>query len=254
MGLSNPKTKPSPVLKESDPLFGVLGEEQVGINPLSGRPRIAPEVLEGMHQYLLISNGEELLVKEGRVRRSVGEAEKSPFTQKSSLSLEPVPIISHNVDIGKGIVFGYESDESSSRSFPDHQAERKLVCADSQDGVGSSLFVSSASAMAIGPPSGSSIVVAPFQASSSVYRIGFSETSPSGSSLKTKKPRKRQSKIARILKGKNIGDLGVDVLLKPGLTTGKMEKRKAVLELDGVSSAVRAKTPEIVPKGGLSTI
>ncbi|KAG7533614.1 Zinc knuckle CX2CX4HX4C [Arabidopsis thaliana x Arabidopsis arenosa] len=36
-----PKPPPSPVLKESDPLFGVLKESQVGLDPNTGRPRIA---------------------------------------------------------------------------------------------------------------------------------------------------------------------------------------------------------------------
>ncbi|XP_018462266.1 uncharacterized protein At4g02000-like [Raphanus sativus] len=35
-------------LSESDPLFGVLKDDQVGIHPISGRPRIAPEVLQEM--------------------------------------------------------------------------------------------------------------------------------------------------------------------------------------------------------------
>lgn len=47
----------SPVLKDSDPLFGVLREDQVGVNPLTGIPRIAQEVLEGMRLYLLVANG-----------------------------------------------------------------------------------------------------------------------------------------------------------------------------------------------------
>ena len=42
------KKKVNPVLTESDLLFGVLEESQVGINPNTGRPRIAPEVLDGM--------------------------------------------------------------------------------------------------------------------------------------------------------------------------------------------------------------
>lgn len=35
------------VLVESDLLFGVLSKSQVGSDPMTGRPRIAPEVLEG---------------------------------------------------------------------------------------------------------------------------------------------------------------------------------------------------------------
>ena len=35
------------VITNNDPLYGVLKEEQVGINPATGRPRIAADVLEG---------------------------------------------------------------------------------------------------------------------------------------------------------------------------------------------------------------
>lgn len=252
MGQIPPKPKFTPILKESDPLFGVLGENQIGINPISGRPRIAPEVLEGMRQYLLISNGEDRLVKEERVRRSVGEAEKSPFTQKSILSLEPIPLISHDVDKGKGIVFGYDSDESSSNSASSLQSGQKILAANTHDGGGSSWTVSSPSASSTGDRFDSSGNLDLFKTSSSVYRIGFVETSPSGSSLKKRKPRKRQSKKARLLKGRNSGVLPEDVVRKIGLASGNLEKRKAVSELDGVSNAVKAKTPVIVPKEGLS--
>lgn len=43
MSISQSSQTPK-VLSENDPLFGILKEDQVGINPLSGRPRIAPEI------------------------------------------------------------------------------------------------------------------------------------------------------------------------------------------------------------------
>ena len=67
-------------LSESDPLFGVLEEDQVGINPASGRPRIAPEVLEEMRNYLRASTSEDRHVREQRVISSVKEAESNPIT------------------------------------------------------------------------------------------------------------------------------------------------------------------------------
>lgn len=79
------------VISEKDPLFGVLNEDQVGINPLSGRPRISPEVLEEMQNYLLASSNEDRLVREQRVISSVKEAKQNPITQKSVLQLIPPP-------------------------------------------------------------------------------------------------------------------------------------------------------------------
>lgn len=40
------------IIKEDDPLFGVIEEHQVGLNPATGRQRIAKEVLDGMRQSL----------------------------------------------------------------------------------------------------------------------------------------------------------------------------------------------------------
>lgn len=45
------------VITKSDPLFGVVSEEQDGINPLTGRLRIAPGVLQNMRDYLTTANG-----------------------------------------------------------------------------------------------------------------------------------------------------------------------------------------------------
>lgn len=45
--------KTAPLINRDDPLFGVLEESQIGLNPLTGRPKIAKEVLEGMRLYLL---------------------------------------------------------------------------------------------------------------------------------------------------------------------------------------------------------
>ncbi|XP_018474042.1 uncharacterized protein LOC108845310 [Raphanus sativus] len=108
-GNSIPKPRPTRLIKETDPLYGVLEESQVGINPNSGRPKIAAEVLEGMRQYLLAAEGEERRAREERVRRSVGEAEKDLFTQKVALSLEPIPTITKDLDKGKGHIFGYDA-------------------------------------------------------------------------------------------------------------------------------------------------
>lgn len=80
-----------PTLNSDDPLFGVLEESQVGINPLTGRPKIAKEVLDEMRLYLLAESGEDRAVKVDRVKRSVKEAEQDPISQKAILSLEPIP-------------------------------------------------------------------------------------------------------------------------------------------------------------------
>lgn len=68
---SMPILVPQQVLKESEPLFGVFTEEQVGLYPMTGIPHIAYDVLEGMRMYLIIATGSERLVREERVNRSL---------------------------------------------------------------------------------------------------------------------------------------------------------------------------------------
>lgn len=67
------------VLKEDDPLFGVLKEDQVGINPMTRRPKIVKEVQDEMRQYLMLATDEDRVVREERVRRSVAAVEQDPM-------------------------------------------------------------------------------------------------------------------------------------------------------------------------------
>lgn len=117
---SNVSLRPlsNPTLSEDDPLFGVLKEDQVGINPFSGRPRIAPEVLQEMRNYLLASSKEDRHVREHRVIFSVKEAEQTPHIQRTMLQLIPPPTVTKDLNKGKGIVFNYVKvgDISSSHS------------------------------------------------------------------------------------------------------------------------------------------
>lgn len=99
------KTPPPLMIKEDDPFFGVLKEDQVCINPNIGRPRMAADVLEGMRQYLMIASGGERIIREERVKNSIKEVEKDHIAQKMILRLEPNPLISLNLDKGKGLVF-----------------------------------------------------------------------------------------------------------------------------------------------------
>ncbi|XP_013646182.2 uncharacterized protein LOC106350893 [Brassica napus] len=105
------------VLKEPDPLFGVLEENQVGINPSTGRPRIAKEVLDGMRLYLLSASGPEKIIREQRVKASLADIGNDPVAQKSFLSLEAIPSVTSEVDKGKGPVFDFEKHDNIN-SYP----------------------------------------------------------------------------------------------------------------------------------------
>lgn len=42
-------------LNETDPLYGVISENHLGLDHVLGRPKIAKEVLEGMRIYLMVA-------------------------------------------------------------------------------------------------------------------------------------------------------------------------------------------------------
>ena len=65
------KQKRELMIHRDDPLFGVLSDEQVGLDPATGKRKINPEVLQNMREYLLAAEGGEKRVREERVRNSV---------------------------------------------------------------------------------------------------------------------------------------------------------------------------------------
>ncbi|KFK32772.1 hypothetical protein AALP_AA6G286700 [Arabis alpina] len=102
-------TNPKLYIKPEDPLFGVLKEDQVGVNPATGRLRIVEDVLDGIRLYLLSPLGEDLIIKRERAKKSVNEILNNPALSKGCLHLEFEPLVSADLDKGKGIVFGYNS-------------------------------------------------------------------------------------------------------------------------------------------------
>ncbi|KAG7581071.1 Reverse transcriptase domain [Arabidopsis suecica] len=225
------------ILSEADPLFGVLNEDQVGLHPVSGRPKIAQDVIEGMRQYLLVDNGEDRKVKEDRVRKSVREAEKSPITQKLVLSLEPVPLITHDLEKGKGLVFGYSSDDSTTKTDPVFQ-QSKFLKGSSFPSAGVNRCVSqTCSVSSVGGPGEGFAESIHFPISGNNFKVGVSQAGPSTGFIKKTKQRKRKSKSSRKASGRGKDICSEDVVMKQGAVSGTLEKRKAKDDLEGVSSA-----------------
>lgn len=80
----------------------------MGINSVTGKPKIVKEVLDEMRQYLMLATEEDRFLREERVRSSVAAVEQDPMLQRTVLRLEAPPIISQDFDKGKGIVFSYK--------------------------------------------------------------------------------------------------------------------------------------------------
>ncbi|CAL9248064.1 unnamed protein product, partial [Arabidopsis halleri] len=225
LGRKVEKVPPPLVIKEDDPLFGVLREDQVSIHPLLGRPRIDPMVLEGMRQYLLVVDGEERRIREERVKSSVADTEKDPLAQKTVLRLEEAPIISNDFTKGRGIVFGYDSVESSLISSSANEPA-KLSEGDLRN-VLSLNKERSAESFGQGPK----LVSYSEDSSSSLFRSteyvpGFFEAGASGTKQRKTNRRRRPYISKRSLKGVGSQSHGDNTALKEGLAAGFQEKRK----------------------------
>ncbi|KAG7589022.1 Zinc knuckle CX2CX4HX4C [Arabidopsis suecica] len=238
------RVKKAPFLKESDPLFGVLGEEQVGIDPSTGRPRIAPIVLEGMRQYLRVSSEEEKLLRIDKVKQSVGEVEKDPLAQKSILRLEPMPIFHADAGKGKGHVFNYETVLSP--AMDSGSVDLNYPGQGPQDLETEALemfdrsWLTEPRQLAMADSSASFLALAqPFQTNPTVFSSSLFEAGSSGSGVKKVKARKRPSKNNRKPKPVVPNLDPESLVISCGVKKGLISKRKAVSE--GKSTAKSSK-------------
>ncbi|XP_018462845.2 uncharacterized protein At4g02000-like [Raphanus sativus] len=77
--------KQKKILIPGDALFGVLEEEQVGIDPATGRLKIANEIMDKMRRFLLADTGESYEVKVDKIKRSVKCRERLIISMFGSL-------------------------------------------------------------------------------------------------------------------------------------------------------------------------
>ncbi|XP_048632959.1 uncharacterized protein LOC125607168 [Brassica napus] len=188
----------SKILTHGDPLFGVLEEEQVGTDPLTGRPKIAKEVLEEMRRFLSTETGEDLSIKIDKVKRTVKEAESNPVSQKTILRLEAPPIITQELNKGKGPVFDYGNVELDRTKWDLNVNPNKLMAASMR------AHSFSAPSKKI-PPTGT--LVPSYDSEESfyashldcptVFRAGSSEPYPTGTGRKQAKGRRRPPRAQR---------------------------------------------------------
>ncbi|KAG7568115.1 Reverse transcriptase domain [Arabidopsis thaliana x Arabidopsis arenosa] len=101
-------------LSPDDPLFGVLTNDDVSIDVVTGRPKISKEVLDEMRSYLSVTDPTEKQARIDRVRRSVWNLEGDPQGQKTLLRLEPATEVTTEVNKGKGLVFDFDTRQVNS--------------------------------------------------------------------------------------------------------------------------------------------
>ncbi|EFH52087.1 predicted protein [Arabidopsis lyrata subsp. lyrata] len=235
-----------PFLKQSDLLFGILEEHQVGINPLTGHQRIAPE-----------------LIRIERIKKSVKEVESDPIMAKSYLKLEPPLVVAAVSTKSKGIVFSYENQAGAQSSQLAPSSSAPPVPSSFINAVGELNLVDQSRSQSLFDPKDFLCLAQPSQDISTVYRTGYFATSSSGNIQKKSKQRKIPSKFTRKLKQaaslvpmeavnieeglslgflvqkrtKSVAAASERPILKLGTEIGQQIKRKAVEELSCPSNS-----------------
>ncbi|CAG7871253.1 unnamed protein product, partial [Brassica rapa] len=210
----------------SDPLYGVLPDNQVGRDPASGPPKIAEEVLQGMRQYLLAAEGQEKLTREDRVRKSISDLMDDPMGQITFLRLEPAPIISKALDKRKGVVYDFSAQKEHVVS------SEKLMARAISAGMKVLQSGKIVSEHPLSEMAANSTQSEFLTEGSMGYSVGFYETCTSGTSLKKPKSRRRPDTYKRKGNGKRVQkeDVGSGKKIGEGVVTDSKRKSKEDVE------------------------
>ncbi|WZY94283.1 hypothetical protein YC2023_066612 [Brassica napus] len=180
-----------------DPLYGVLEESQVGLDPLSGRPRIAKEFMDEMRRYMLADTGEDKAIKVDKLRSTVKEAEADPRAQRSVLRLEAAPVVTSDLNKGKGLVFDYREKSQKKVSFDLNVNPNKLMAGAFKAFKPQVTLSEPVLELGFFDDSSEASVHNPFFDSSTVFRVGSHEPGSSGTIRKSSYVRRRPPKGLR---------------------------------------------------------
>lgn len=216
-----------------------------------GRQRIAPEVLEGLRQYLLLADGEERKIREDKVRKSVREVEKDPVTERIALRLEDPPIVTEDLNRGKGLVFGYETSDSTSAKSGS-RGRQKLLGDAIRSEVSSSLVVFKPVDNPVQEMSRVFPGIVPTSGDPTVYKIGLFEATSSEKTKKRGKPTKRP-----YVKKRRLRKVGEEMEQEAGSSqSGSVSEggsKKRISESENSDGRANWRKPnEAVPNEGLS--
>ncbi|XP_018454030.1 uncharacterized protein LOC108825202 [Raphanus sativus] len=266
------KAEAEAILKPHDPLFGVLSEEQVGVDPQTGRRKISDEVLEEMHRYLLMATEEDRPIRIAMIKSSIAEAEKDPILQKTVLRLEAPPVVTLEVDKGKGRLFDFDLNEAAASSLPMQggQREGKLLASafnafrrEVQPGVGKDdrlVFPSEqlshhqpqlaktwAGPSSARPEQATRCSSLGVQSDPTEHGFEFSSSSPSGIARKQAKPRRRPHLHKRHAPKQQDSNILQELYGSEGSGSGVGSKRKGVVP---AMKARKMKEARVIPHEG----
>lgn len=248
------KTKVNQGLSCDDPLFGILEDSQVGLDPNSGRPKIAKEVLDEMRRYMMATSGPDKFIRAERVRETVKEAEKSLLTQKTVLRLEEPPIFTKDLNKGKGIVFDYGKKDKNKEGFDLNVAPEKLMASAIRSAHTPQTLSLPMHLGRVVEEQSESSSASFFSDHSTVYKTGGFVTGTSGVIGKKLTFRRRPSKAvrqAKASKGADSGDLRkMLVERREGKEEAGTRKRTSSTTHRDNSVSNKAKCPKVIPNEG----
>lgn len=237
------------IIKEDDPLFGVILESQVGINPQNGRPKIAEEVLEGMRQYLMAAEGAEKMARKERIKWSLKEVEQDPIAQKTFLRLEPAPIFTSDLDKGKGIVFDFQKQKESPKDV-NSLGGSKLMASAIRAGNAMSLEPTNLGVVSEDAAFSESATDSWNPGGLTGYNSGIFDACSSGTKGRKTYQRRRPGTFVRKAKGKTSKVEDSREGKMKDKAPAVAEKRKGLKDVETSQYSPRFKKPSVVPNEG----
>lgn len=76
---------------------------------------------------MLVVQGPERIAREEIVKKSIGNLAQDPIGQKTMLRLEPMSVVSMDLDKRKGIVYDFEKKDRDSKQAPKEKEEQKVL-------------------------------------------------------------------------------------------------------------------------------
>ncbi|XP_048596527.1 uncharacterized protein LOC125595907 [Brassica napus] len=243
---------PAATLNLEDPLYGVLEESQVGLDQLSGRPRIAKEVMDEMRRYMLADTGEDRAIKVDKLRSTVKEAEADPRAQRSVLRLEAAPMVTSDLNKGKGLVFDYSEKSQKKVSFDLNVNPNKLMAGAFKAFKPQVTLSEPVLELGFFDDSSEASVHNPFFDSSTVFRVGSPEPRSSGTIKKSSYVRRRPPKGLRnkLSSGLMVQQFDDGEDRREGKQEMSSRKRKKVVQEMGGRSNNKAQCLKAIPSEG----
>lgn len=241
------------IVEEEDILYGILQEEQVGIDPATRRLKIAKEVMDEMRRFLMADTGETFEIKADKIKRSVKDAENDTLSQRLALRLEAPPTFIHDLNRGKGIVFDYPENikEATSRSIQSNP-DKLMAASIKAHSVHSRLSLPTQ--LRLCDSEDSSDTTASLASNfPTVFKASNFAPCSSGTVKKRPAPRKRPPKSVRLQK-KNLLKEGILVTAEEKSEEkmeGSIKKRNFSTEKEVVPATNKALCLKAVPMEGL---